>query len=115
MRQDVGQRAHQHAEVAVERLAPCRSICGTIVIPGPGILQPLQPRRRQERLQMLLHRHRTAARAAAAMRRGERLVQIDVHHVDAEIARPRDAHQRIHIRAVHVDHGALGVQDLRAL
>ncbi len=42
-------------------------------------------------------------------------MQIDVHHVDAEIARPRDAHQRVHIRAVHVDHGALGVQNLRAL
>ena len=53
---------------------------------------------------MLLHRHRARARTASAMRRRKRLVQIQVHHVDAEIARPRDAHQRVHVRAVHVDH-----------
>ncbi len=64
---------------------------------------------------MLLHRHRTAARTAAAVRRGERLVQVQVHHVDAEIAGPRNAHQRVHVRAIHVHQRALGVQDLRRL
>ncbi len=34
-----------------------------------------------------------------------------MHHVDAEIARPRDPHQGVHIGAVHVKLGALGVQD----
>ena len=72
----------------------------------------LQARRRQERLEHLLHRHRTGARTAAAVRRREGLVQIEVHHVDAEIAGPRDADQRVHIGAVHVEHGALVVQDL---
>ena len=61
---------------------------------------------------MLLHGHRTAARSAAAMRRRERLVQVQVHHIDAEIAGPRDADQRVHVGAVHVDHGALCVQNL---
>ena len=46
------------------------------------------------------------------MRSGERLVQIEVHHVDAEIAGTRDAHQRVHVGAIHVEHGALRVQDL---
>ena len=49
------------------------------------------------------------------MRRRERLVQVQVHHVDAEIAGRVDAHQRVHVRAVHVEQGALGVQDVRDL
>jgi hypothetical protein len=42
-----------------------------------------------------------AAPAAAVWRR-ERLVQIDVHGVDAEIARPRLAHQRVEVGAVAI-------------
>ena len=74
-----------------------------------------QARHRQEWLQDLLHRHRTAAGTAAAVRRRERLVQVEVHHVDAEIARPRDAHQRVHVGAIHVHQRALAMQDLRRL
>ena len=64
---------------------------------------------------MLLHGHRTAARSAAAVRRGERLVQVQVHDVHAEIARPRDAHQRVHVGAVHVEQRALAMQDFGGL
>ena len=71
----------------------------------------LQARCGQERLQHLLDRDRAGARTAAAVGRGKGLVQIEVHHVDAEIAGPRDADQRIHVGAVHVQHGALLVQD----
>ena len=39
-------------------------------------------------------------------------MQIQVHHVNAEIAGPRDAHQRIHVGAVHVDQRALVVQNV---
>ena len=49
---------------------------------------------------------RPRARSAAAMGRGEGLVQIVVHHVEAEIARPRDAGKRVHIGAVAVDEPA---------
>ena len=45
----------------------------------------------------------------------KRLVKIEVHHVDAEISGPHDAHQRVHVGAVHVQHGALLVQNLRHL
>ena len=47
------------------------------------------------------------------MRCRESLMQIEMHHVDAEVARPRDPDQRIHIRAIHVNQRALGVQELR--
>ena len=60
---------------------------------------------------MLLHRYRAGARTAAAVRRRERLVQVQVHHVDAEVAGARDADQRVHVGAVHVDQRAFGVQD----
>ena len=45
------------------------------------------------------------------MRSGKSLVQIQVHHIDAKIARPHLAHQRVHIGAVHVEQSALGVQN----
>ena len=38
-------------------------------------------------------------------------MQVEVHHVHAEIAGARDAHQGVHVGAVHVEHGALLVQD----
>ena len=51
--------------------------------------------------------HGTGAGTAAAVRRGKSLVQIQVHDVDAEIAGPGDAGQRVHVGAVHVEQGAL--------
>ena len=45
------------------------------------------------------------------MRRRKGLVQVQVHHVDAEIAGPRDACQRVHVGAVHVEQRAALVQD----
>ena len=44
------------------------------------------------------------------MRCRKRLVEIQVHHVHAEVAGPRFAHQRIHVGAVHVEQRTLGVQ-----
>jgi hypothetical protein len=49
------------------------------------------------------------------MRSGERLVQIQVHHVHAEIAGTRDAHQRVHVGAIHVEQRALAMQDFGSL
>ena len=45
------------------------------------------------------------------MRRRKRLVQIQVHDIDAEIAGPRNAHQRIHVGAIHVHQRAFVMQD----
>ena len=46
------------------------------------------------------------------MRSGESLVQVQVHHVNAEIAGADFADQRVHVGAVHVEQAALGVHDL---
>ena len=43
------------------------------------------------------------------MRRGEGLVQIIMHHVEAEIAGTRDAGERVHVGAVAVDEPAASV------
>ena len=58
---------------------------------------------------MLLERHRTRAGAAAAVRRGERLVQVELHHVDADVAGTRAPEHGVHVGAVAVDEPALGV------
>ena len=46
------------------------------------------------------------------MRRGKCFVQVQVHHVGAEIAGTCEAHQRIHIRAIHIEQRAFAVQDI---
>ena len=40
-------------------------------------------------------------------------MQVEVHHVDPEVAGPRDAEQRVQVGAVAVDQPAPGVHDLR--
>ena len=49
------------------------------------------------------------------MRAAEGLVRVVVHHVGAEIARPRDAEDRVHVRAVEIDQPAALVNQLRDL
>ena len=114
MRQDVGQRAHQHAEVAI-KCAHFADRLGTVVIESPRLAGALQPGHRQEWLEMLFHGDRTASGTAAAVGRGERLVQVEVHHVHAEIAGTRDTHQRVHVGAIHIQQRAFRVQDFRRL
>ena len=58
---------------------------------------------RQVRRQVGAHRHRTDARAAAAVRDRERLVQVEVADVGAEPARLGEAEQRVEVGAVDVD------------
>ena len=55
---------------------------------------------------------RTHARTAAAVRNAERLVQIQVTNIGADVARARDANLRIHVGAVHIDEPAVGVNDV---
>ena len=68
---------------------------------------------RQERRQMRSHRDRTDARAAAAVRDAERLVQVEVADVGAELARLGEPDQRVEVGAVDV-HLAAGVVHDRA-
>ena len=46
------------------------------------------------------------------MRSGERFVQVEVHHVHAEISRTDFADKGIHVGAVHVEQAAFGVEDI---
>ena len=67
---------------------------------------------RQERQQRLAHGDGSGAGTAGAVRPGERLVDVVVHHVHAEVAGPRDAEDGVHIGAVEVDQGALAMYQI---
>ena len=59
-------------------------------------------RRRQVREQALPHPDRTGARATAAVRRAERLVDVEVHDVEPGLAGLEPAEDGVEVRAVHV-------------
>src|SRR5262249_34231444 len=69
-------------------------------------------RHRQERGEVLANRDRPGARATTAVRAGERLVDVVMLHARAEVARPGQAEDRVHVRAVQVDERAAGVQQI---
>ena len=60
------------------------------------------PRARQEREQRLPDPDRTRPRPPAAVRCAERLVHVDVHHVEAGLARLEAAQDGIQIGTIHV-------------
>ena len=121
-RADVRVGAHEHAEVALEAAQPADRLGPVVVereVRGPGpvraLLAPHHLRARQERLDAVGHRDRPGAGPAAAVRLRERLVQVEVHDVEAHVARPRDAHHRVEVGAVVVERGAHVVHDARDL
>ena len=65
----------------------------------------------QVRRQVRGHADRSHARAAAAVRDRERLVQVQVADVGADRRRARQPDLRVHVRAVHVDLAAVLVDD----
>ena len=67
--------------------------------------------RGQVRRQVRAHRDRTDARAAAAVRDAEGLVQVEVRDVAAELAGLGEAEQRVEVGAVDVDLAAVVVHD----
>ena len=79
---------------------------------GPGVGQhrgPIprhQPRQggRQERGHPLADPDRPRPRSAAAVRGAEGLVQVEVHDVEAGLARPEAAEDGVQVRPVHVGH-----------
>ena len=72
-------------------------------------------RRGQERLELLADRDRPGAGTAAAVRRRERLVRVDVHDVEAGLAGLEPAEDGVEVRAVHVGERADGVDGLEQL
>ena len=69
-------------------------------------------RHRQVRREHCLRRRSGRRRAAAAVGRAEGFVRVVVHDIDAEIARAGDAEDRVHVRAVEIEHRAGFVHQL---
>ena len=88
---------------------------GPIAVQTPSLRSANDARQGQERLERLLDADRTGARPAAAVRGRERLVEVELHHVGAHVARLGDAEQRVEVGAVEVEQGAVLVQHLRDL
>ena len=57
---------------------------------------------RQERGQVLAYRHRPDTRPSPTVGDAERLVEVEVRHVGAELARLGQAHERVQVRTVEV-------------
>src|SRR5262249_20655402 len=74
---------------------------------------PGHDRGRQERLQVAPYRDGAGSGTAGAVRAGEGLVDVVVHHVGAEVARTGDAQDRVHVGAVEIDQSAAAVDQLR--
>ena len=106
----VGVSAHEDAEVPealldrADRLADGVGLAvlprGVVVVGAIGLAD--DPRLRQERPEGRLDAERARPGTARAMGRRERLVDVDVHAVEAEIAGARDPEERVHVRAVAV-------------
>ena len=67
-------------------------------------------RRRQKGGQKVADGDGTRAGSAAAVRAGEGLVGVVVHQVDAHVARPDDAEDRIHVGPIEIEQGPAVVQ-----
>ena len=93
-REQIRQRAHHNEEVARK--------CAHLNV----ALAFQRDRVRQIGLQEVLAADRARAGAAAAVRRGERLVQIQMDAVKAHVAGAHDAHNGVQVRAVVVAQAA---------
>ena len=69
------------------------------------------PMARQERREVRADGHRTDARPTTAVRNAERLVQVQMRHIGAELPRRRKSDHRIHVGAVDIDLPAIGMDD----
>ena len=111
VRENVGERADQDAEISAEGFDSADGVRADLFEREASAFFFDENRHRAEGLENFLHRHRAGAGTAAAVGRRESFVQVEVHHVDAEIAGARDAGQRVHVGAVHIEKRALVVQN----
>ena len=110
----IGPRAQHHAELPPEGMHTADGLPARV----DGIVHPSelavgfdQTGAGQEGHERLAHTDRAGAGAAAAVRGGERLVQVHVHNVDPDAAHVGIAHDCIQVRAVAVDEAAAGVHE----
>ena len=112
-RADVGVGAHEAPVVALEAAqAADRLLVAVVVEVERAVVGAHDPRVHQVGLHPLGDRDRARARAAAAVRLREGLVQVEVHDVEAHVARARLAHDGVEVRAVVVERRPHVVDDL---
>lgn len=110
---DVAERAHEHAHLAVERDHAPEAL--RVRVPADMRLLLLDQlevrsgvtheRQRRERRQRRREHHRPRARSAAAMRRREGLVEVDVHRIDAKVSGADAADDGVEVGTVAIDVG----------
>ena len=100
-RADVGIRANEHSHIAQERAHAPNGALGRREAEN-AVFGARDERPGQIRRQDVAHGDGTGARPSPAVRRGERLVHVDVHDVEAHVARTRLAQDRVQVRAVSV-------------
>src|SRR4051794_38574518 len=95
--EDVRQRAHEHTEVAIEGAHASDRMRAVVLKSELAVWTRNQYRSWEEWLQDSLASHRTRSGTSAAMRCRKCLMQIQVHHVNAEVAGARLADERVHV------------------
>ncbi len=110
--ENVSQGTDKHSEIAVESAHPADRLRPVIFEAQSAVGLGDGYRRGQEGFELLFHGNGTGPGPAATVRSREGLVQIQVHHVDTEVAGTDFANQGIHVGAVHVKQAALGMHDL---
>ena len=85
---------------------------GPVVVEVEAVAVALDGRRRQERRELLRDARGADGHAHRAVRRRERLVQVELAEVEAGVARPRDPEDAVRVRLVVVAEPAGVVDDL---
>src|SRR6185369_2510084 len=102
VRHDVGEGADVHSEVSEEHAHTTDGLLAVVFETEGAVLKLGDDRYGKKRLKNLLHRHGSRAGASTSVRGRERLVQVEVHDVNAEVTRAGFSDERVHVRAVHV-------------
>ena len=109
--EDVSQSANEHAEISAEGFYAADGVRANLLEGKAAVFFLHENRNRQERLENLFHSDRTGSGTAAAVRGRKSFVQVEMHDIDAKIAGAGDAGEGVHVRAIHVEKRAFGVQD----
>ncbi len=115
---DVRVGPHEDARVAHEAAQPpdgARPLPGALEAEGRRRASHQDPWRGQVRQQRLPHPDGSGARSAAAVGRRERLVDVEVHDVEAGLAGLEPAEDGVEVRAVHVGQRAGPVDGVEQL
>ena len=112
---DVGAGLEDDAEAPVEGSDAAYGLAAVDHEAVGAVGAALHAGRGQEGQELFAHAHRTGAGTAAAVRRGEGVVEVEVHDVEAHVAHAHLAHDGVHVGAVVVEQCVHGVDDLHNL